>query len=151
VSTASLNEIRTRDAERNRDGRLPDGEEISVEAIWISEAYPPSYLDGLIEGLDALRVGGAFGTRESAAHYVRLYRSGAYAGGSVNLGFFSRRGQGVFGADYVETDLPPRVEPARGWLENVTPSLSVITVQFEIAAKDRTLLERPLTPDPPKP
>lgn len=144
VSFAGLNEIRALDAGRNREGRLPDGEEISVEAIWISEAYPPSYLDGLIDGLDALRVGGHSGSRETAAHYVRLYRSGAHAGGSVNLGFFTRRGQGVFGADYVETDLPPRVGRASGWLENVTPSLSVVTIQFEVAVGDRALLDRPL-------
>ena len=144
LSVAGLSEVRSLDAGRNSEGRLPDSEEVGLEAVWISEAYPPSYLDGLVKGLESLGVGGHFGTRETAAQYVRLYRSGAYAGGSVNLGFFTRRGHGVLGADYLETDLPARVERARGWLENVTPSLSVITMQFEIAAGDRALLNGPL-------
>jgi hypothetical protein len=141
MSFADLPAIRALDPDQNRKSRPPDNEDILVEAVWVVECYPPSYLGGLIKGLESLGVGRRIAEDQSAADHVRLYRSGAYAGGTVNLGFFTRRGGAVFGGDYVETDLPRSVSLARGWLENLTPSLTAVVVQFELTEEARRFLK----------
>jgi len=134
-----LRALRVLDPEANRDIRLPADEEVAVESIWVAECYPPSRLGGLIEGLEALRVH-VPGGREAAADIVRLYRSGAYTGGSLNLGLFTKRGDGVVGPGYVETDLPRRIKRGRGWLLNLSPSLTAVAFHFELTEGSRLFL-----------
>jgi hypothetical protein len=81
------------------------------------------------------------------ADYVRLFRGSSYSGGGANLGFFTHRGKAIFGADYVEVDLPEGIERASGYLENVTPSLTAVAIQFEVADKARSVLSDSLRAD----
>jgi len=145
-TAGGLREIRALDRKINEEGRIPDDEEVTIESVWVSECYPPSYLDGLVSGLEALHVGRQFGADESAADIVRRYRSGAYAGGTANLGLFTRASRSGFG-DYVHTDLPAIVTRASGWLENVTPSLTTITIQFEMTDDAGKALQHALRAD----
>lgn len=144
LSVSSLKEWQTLDDKINSEGRMPDDEELIVEAIWVCECYPPSYLNGLVSGLEALHVGEHRVIDDSIADTVRRYRSGAYAGGTAPLGFFTRRGESIFGADYVQTDLPAAVKRAHGWLENVTPSLTTIAIRFELADEAATAIQHAL-------
>jgi hypothetical protein len=43
-----------RDAEDNRDTRVPDGEMVRVPAIWLTELYTPTTLGGLVDRLPSL-------------------------------------------------------------------------------------------------
>jgi hypothetical protein len=147
LASGGLAEIRALDAEANREGHLPDGERLQVESIWVMECYPPSCLDGLIAGLESLHVGDRYASRESAADVVRRYRSGAYLGGTYNLGFFSRPGPAFIGAESARTDLPATVELARGWLEDLTPSLTAIAVQFVLTEEAGSALQKALNAD----
>ena len=147
MTRASLSDFRALDPKINLQSRLPDDESIRLRSIWVSEAYPPSKLRGLIAGLEALGVGRDLGRRDAAADHVRRYRSGMYAGGTYNLGYFARRRGGYFGLDGVPVDLPEIVERARGWLENVTPSLTIVTIQFDLADRAINSLDAPLRKD----
>ncbi len=145
MGRAGLVGWRSLDPERNQAGRMPDDESIRLRAIWVSEAYPPSRLTDLVTGLEALGVGQGSGRRRAADH-VRRYRSSPAGGASLNLGGFVRRGQGG-GPDAADVELPACIKRARGWLENVTPSLTVVTIQFEIADEYLDVLEAPLRAD----
>lgn len=145
MARSSLPGFRSLDPERNRRSRMPDDESVKLRAIWVSEAFPPSRLAGLVNGLESLGVGRRPG-RDSVADFVRRSRSSPGGGATRNLGFFTRRGQGD-GIDPVYAELPEFVKWARGWLENVTPSLTVITIQFDIGDQGLDVLEGPLRAD----
>jgi len=135
MARQDLSTIRSRDAEENAQGRLPAGEGIDVPCIWVVECYPPSKVAALVAGLRSLGLDRPWMgmDRGGAVDWVLSSRGRGFAGAWANLGFFTRPGHRLLGADQVTTDLPPGTEHAAASLFALTPSLTALVVQFVLS------------------
>jgi len=123
------------DPKENEETTPPDEESIETCCIWVTECYPPSQAAGLVSGLrklgwDKRQPWDPYGY--SAVGWLERERGNAYAGAWLNLGRVVREGQKrrFLGSDIRETVLPEGIDYADAYVQNLLPSLTVLTVQF---------------------
>lgn len=129
----SLRNFSNKDAEENLESRLPEGEDLSVSAIWAVEVYGPSEVDSLYQNLvrlgwDNYRIGGDY----SAVKWIneqRMYGSV----GNFNIGVVTRRGDNRFLiSDRIFAVLPPEVDYLLVYLYQLSASLTCLRIGFVI-------------------
>jgi hypothetical protein len=85
--------------------------------------------------------------RGGAVDWVLSSRGRGFAGAWANLGFFTRPGHRLLGADQVTTELPKATQHAAASLFALTPSLTALVVQFVLTGAFGEDLERALNHD----
>ena len=129
----SLRDYRRRDDEENLESQLPDGEVLSVAAIWAVEVYGPSEIDSLYKNLTRLGWGSPrIGGRHNAVDWIneqRMYGSV----GNFNIGVVTRKGDNrfLFG-ERTFAILPQGVDYLRVYLYQLSASLTCLRIGFVI-------------------
>lgn len=117
------------DDEENDRGIPPTDERIRWHGVWIVEAYLPSTIGSLVEGIQRLQWWDAH-RPEDILRSVRSGRAGP-GGGWVNLPLLRRRTQRpVFLMPSLDRELPAGVDYISGSIHFVTPSLTVLVAGF---------------------
>jgi hypothetical protein len=127
-----------RDAKENIDGLPPESEEIRHQCVWVVEAYPPSLVKGLAEGLQ--KHGWAvptFAHSIDAVAWLDDSRKGLFGGGWLNLGVItSPESQGGWMQHRVMS-LPEGIEYIIGGLYQTLPSVTFAVFQFVLSVDSR--------------
>jgi hypothetical protein len=120
------------DQHDNETGRLPEGEEVHLGGLVLSECFTPSTISALYKGLEDFP-GERDKKQEWIAHLTRG-RSAAGTGGWLNLGLVRRVSEppALF-TTTVDPELPEGVEAAWCYVHFLTPSLTLIVVTFTLA------------------
>jgi hypothetical protein len=134
------------DPGENEETTPPADERIETCCIWVTECYPPSHATALVSGLkklgwDKRRPTDLYGDEVTA--WLERERGHPYGGASLNLGHIVRQGEGgrFIGADARIADLPEEVDYAYGYVRNLLPSLTVLTIQFMLDDQGAKSLE----------
>jgi hypothetical protein len=131
--------LRSAGVESNEQSRLPPGERVRLHRIWLTECFPPSCVGTLVDRLEGIarddRVEEAWGIHPRQ-HAIDA-RGGFRTGERRTLGPFVRKPTQL--GEIAAPDLPGYVEQAEGYLEWMTPSLTVLTIGFTFkdSASDR--------------
>jgi hypothetical protein len=124
---------RERDPDINALSTPPKEERIELHSIWLAEVYPPSTVVQLIDGLEHLGWGSDLGRamgETNLAAWVASSRAQGIGGSWANIGVVTRPGKARFLGPTRETVLPDGVDYALGSLSTLTPSMTVLTMQF---------------------
>lgn len=133
-----------RDAQENEDCRPKPGQIVDTFAVWATEAYTPDSAGKLIRGLERLQVGQrGLGARDAAQWVSRQrHRPGSTfelyltnAGRRASLGF--------------SVELPGFAASATGTIRSITPSLTLVTIRFDLTDSERSRLIDILNADHP--
>lgn len=113
----------------------PQSENIELHCTWITEAYGPSNIEGLLKALTKLNWDepeNTFSRKESLTEWIKQARKNSSSSFWINGGVIhSQRDKNrFFGGDSRYAELPEGVDFARLSLCNVTSSLTLVTVQF---------------------
>jgi hypothetical protein len=124
---------RYQDVKSNAESTPPPGERIELHSLWLAEAYSPSTVMNLLNGLR--RLGWASDLSQSLgevnlARWVASSRAAAYGGSWANIGTIVNPGDTRFLGTTREALLPEGVDYARGTVSTLTPSLTVLVIQF---------------------
>jgi hypothetical protein len=125
------------DKKDNAQDRLPDDEDVQIAAVWVTELYPPSAVDALIDGLQKLSWGSNERKGENLASWVRESRTERYP--RVRGIGIVRPGGERSRTDEYESNLPEGVLVASPLLHSLTTGLTALTVMFafkEASAKE---------------
>lgn len=135
-------------AKSNAESKLPSGERVRLDRLWLVECFPPSCVAALVTKLDAIAVEEEI--KESG--WSRQWRDHAIsARGGLNTG--ERRFIGCFTRhptrfnDIYASDLPRSVDRAEAVIEWVTASLTIVTVEFVLAPGASDKLNQSLSRD----
>jgi hypothetical protein len=109
----------------------PNGERVTFHCVWAVEAYTPLHARALYERLEGL----GFGRddrwdRGGIRAQLERARGGPRGGSWMNLEHVFPPGKTGFMFDYVEASLPEGVRVARPTLQLLTPSVTMLVVQF---------------------
>ena len=126
----------------NARGRLPDGEDVQVPAIWVAELYTPSTVSGLLKGISDL--GWEYGRRrdDSLTKWMNDVREGRQAGWT-SLGLVSPSNAAHFMSERTAL-LPSGVTAALPILMSLTPSVTAFVVVFLFDDNVASSLKTPL-------
>lgn len=121
------------DADDNRDTRIPDGEQVRVPVIWLTELYTPTTLDGLVSGLPRLmaKAGDQHPERGDIVEWVKDARR--RGGGSWRmLSNVLPAGSGVLSPDRITDDLPGGVASVTLGIYTLTSTVTAVTAAFRV-------------------
>jgi hypothetical protein len=143
----SMPDHREKDDEKNLESQLPEGEALTVAAIWAVEVYGPSEIDSLYKNLTRLgwnrpRIGDS----NNVVDWVneqRMYGSV----GSFNVGVVTRKGDNrFFGSNRIFAALPLEVDYLLVYLYQLSASLTCLRIGFvikdEFDKKYRNVIEK---------
>ncbi len=122
-----------KDDEENRESRLPEGEDLTVAAIWAVEVYGPSEIESLYQNLTRLGWDRSrIGVDNNAVDWIneqRMYGSV----GNFNVGVVTRKGDNrFFVSDRIFAGLPPEVDYLLVYLYQLSASLTCLRIGFVI-------------------
>lgn len=117
-----------RDPRENREGRLPDGETVTVPAIWVAELYTPSTVSGLLDGLRNLGWEHGRSRDDSLLEWMSDVREGRRAGWT-SLGLVTTREDRWLMTERV-APLPNGVRAMLPRLTSLTPSMTALLCCF---------------------
>lgn len=120
---------RERDDKWNDWSIPPADEHVGLHAVWIVEAYLPSTIGRLIEGLRRLDWWDTHHQEKTIAESVAEGRSGR-AGGWQNLPHLRRRSDRGMFLGSIPRELPDGVKIVSGEIHYLTPSLTVLVAGF---------------------
>ncbi len=122
------------DEEDNEKGRPPETEEIRQHCIWVVEAFPPSKIEALKNGLQTLGWSAETPLDEDPVSWLADTRQSAWGGAWLNLGhivaensenqWYPRRKVGI---------LPGGIQFASGLLHQPVPSVTFAAFRFVFA------------------
>jgi hypothetical protein len=124
---------RERDPESNAESTPPEGERIELHSLWLAEVYSPSTVANLIQGLQRLGWASDVGQRlgeVNLADWVTNSRASPLSVSWTTIGPIMRPGRARFLGAMREAVLPEGVDYALGSLSTVTPSATVLVIQF---------------------
>jgi hypothetical protein len=129
----SLLDYREKDDEENLESQLPEGEVLTVAAIWAVEVYGPSEIDSLYKNLTRLGWDRSrIGDRHNALDWIneqRMYGSV----GNFNVGVVTRKGDNQFlVSNRIFAVLPPEVDYLLVYLYQLSASLTCLRIGFVI-------------------
>ena len=122
----------------------PEGEQTTFHAVWAIEAYTPLHAKGLFERLEELGFGRDQSWHEGGIS-KRLERARRGPGGAswLNLEHVFPPGESpTLLFDRIEAPLPSGVRVARPALHALTPSVTVLVVQFVLRDDAATAFDR---------
>jgi hypothetical protein len=126
---------RERDPKDNEETTPPDDESIETCCILVTECYPPSHAASLVSGFTKLgwdRRGPRDLYGDEVTGWLERVRGHPYAGAWLNLGHIRRKeeSQRFGGINERIAKLPEGVDYSYGYVRNLLPSLTVLTIQF---------------------
>jgi hypothetical protein len=123
------------DPGENEETNPPADERIETCCIWVTECYPPSHAAALLSGLNELgwnkrRPIDPYG--DEVTGWLERARGGPYSRAWLNLRHFVRKEEEkrFLGSDVRVAQLPEGVDYAYGYVRNLRPSLTILTMQF---------------------
>lgn len=122
----------------------PEGERITFHCVWAMEAYTPLHAGQLFDRLEGLGFGreGVF-RRSDLRTQLERARRGPRGGTYLSLEHVFPPGQsGGFMHERVETPLPSGIKVARPTLHALTPSVTMMVVQFVLDDDAATAFDR---------
>jgi len=122
----------------------PEGERITFHCVWAIEAYTPVHAGQLLERLNGLGFGreGVF-RRSDLRTQLERARAGPRGGTWLNLDYVFPPGKsGGFMHERVETPLPAGISVARPSLHALTPSVTMLVMQFVLDDEAATAFDR---------
>ena len=125
--------IQKSDWQRNAQTTPPIDESIDLYCTWAVEFYTPTYIDGLVDGLQKLGASTERNQRldRDPVDWLRMQRSLHRTSGWMSLGYLKPPGAKLFGAlDGIETSLPQGVKYATWKMFSLSPSLTCILIAF---------------------
>jgi len=109
----------------------PDGERIVIHAVWAVEAYTPLHAEVLFRRLEQLGFGRDTGLHPAGIRrQLERTRSGPRGGSWLNLDHVFPPSTNRAPWSGIEATLPPGVRVARPALHGLTPSVTVLVIQF---------------------
>lgn len=143
----SVDWARATDPDRNAEGRLPEDEGIEIPAIWVTEAYTPSTLAGLLGGLEGLQSTRGAEDGQELKKWISDVRHGTLRG-TRYLGRIRDQSKSDLLTDSI-ADLPEGIEAVMPVMTANSPSLTVLTTRFVLndaaAARLGQILRRDYT------
>lgn len=146
-----LADYSNRDAEENRQSAPPVEESIELHSLWVVEAYPPSYVHGLLSALQSL----GWDAEDPAVPYsnatqwLQNIRQRSASGAWLNIGPIVRPDDRRFIASKRKAFLPEGVDYALAQMHNVTSSITCLAVGFvfteDVARRYDLTLRQPRT------
>lgn len=132
------------DQKDNESSKPPTGEEIRVPAIWAIEAYPPTSIENLLNGIDNL---GLTKTRRSSGvgELLENIRSRVFGGGFINLEPIVRKDKYILHG--VKGPLPDDVAEIRLSIYQLVPSITLLICQFDMEGDSVSSVEATLKAD----
>lgn len=129
------------DPAANQDTRIPDGEEVHVPAIWLTELYTPTTLAGLLDGLSPFlaKAQDMGGDREDLAELVRAARR---RGGGVwqTLPYVFPPDSNRFWPDRIVDALPGGIAFAHAGIYTLTSTVTAVTTMFVLDEEHSRML-----------
>lgn len=119
----------TSDERENEESRLPPGEEVHLGGLVLTEAFTPSTISALYDGLARFPEGSP-GERQEWVAALSVGRTAGGTGGWINLG--SVRRPGNFGLGGFDPELPDGVDAAWVYLHFPTASLTLVVATFTL-------------------
>jgi hypothetical protein len=117
------------DDKRNDAETPPADERLSWHAVWLVEAYLPSNIPALIEGLERFRWYKE--GDESVADFISNCRLNLGSGGSMHIPMLRPPAEkGSFFPDSLKRELPPGVKLVTGQIQIVSYSLTLLIAGF---------------------
>lgn len=137
-----------KDSMQNAASRVPDEEDLRQLAIWGVELFGPAEIETLYRSFRQLkwdneRLFGACARPVAWITQQRMYGSE----GSLNLGIIDRHGKRRFLLDTLHAPLPDSVDYARGYVYQVTPSLTAVLLCFVLTDAASHAYRLALAPD----
>jgi len=133
---------RDRDPEENASGRLPEGEDLQLGALWVAELYTPATVLGLLDGIRGMGWEFSKTHDESLMKWMNDVREGRQAGW-MSLGLVSPRAKPHFMADRT-ANLPSGVRAAVPVLMSITPSITAFVSLFLLEDEAAESISAPL-------
>ncbi|MDB0534810.1 hypothetical protein [Ralstonia solanacearum] len=128
------------DSEKNSAGSLASDEGVQLAAVWVTELYTPSQINGLFEGIARLGWEHGKSRDESVLAWASDVRQGRNAGWT-NLGLVTSTPH--FASERV-AELPHGVRAAFPVLMSLTPSITALVIGFHVDDETSNALDRPL-------
>jgi hypothetical protein len=141
----SLKDYRTNfDPKDNKDSMIPEDEELRQNCIWISEVYPPEYINELISNLKKLnwKSTGSFSNSNTIHDKLTDFRKNDKKGWS-NLGYLFSSPKGLIINPNI-CNLPEGVGYIHLSLSQLISSTSIIIFRFVIKDEATQRIEKPL-------
>jgi len=126
----------------NEDTAPPADETVETTSLFVAEAYPPSECKALVNAIRRLGWDQGEDHPRSILRHLDAARSSVNGGFMYNLGPIARPGGRRFFGRPLEAALPDEVECASARMFGVTPSLSVLVVQFVLTERAALSVDR---------
>jgi hypothetical protein len=137
-----------RDADDNRDTRIPDGEQVRVPAIWLTELYTPTTLAGLAERLPSVmaRTRDQHPERGDIVAWVQDARR--RGGGAWRmLPNVTSADAGIRTTDWIVDNLPEPVTSVTWGIYALTSTVTAVTALFRLKDDHPAGLQRIIDQD----
>ena len=138
---------RENDWERNAQTTPPTEEYIDLYCTWAVEFYTPTYIEGLVDGLQKLGASTETNQRldRDPVDWLRMQRSLHRTSGWISLGNLLPTGSKRFGwGDAIETSLPEGVKYATWKMFSLSPSLTCIVIAFVFDEQEAAIFDATL-------
>ncbi|SMO38558.1 hypothetical protein [Fodinibius sediminis] len=140
-----IENIRKRDPEKNKRSTPSEDIGIYLPSLWVFEAYPPSYIEGLIHGIKKLDL---VDQLERSHHRnildrLNIMRSSGYRSSWYNIGVIKPDNSPNV-PSFLNAPLPEGVKYASSYLHQFVPSTTILATQFHFVDELRNSVEKPL-------
>ncbi|WP_428235750.1 hypothetical protein [Gracilimonas sp.] len=136
-----------RDPEDNQKSAVPEDVRIYMPSLWVIEAYPPTFINNLIDGLKK----GDFVEQHSRIHnrnildQINLMRSVGFRNNWYHLGIFASKDSSMFPT--MNANIPEGVSHISSYLHQFVPSTTILASQFYLNKDLQKTIEEPLSKD----
>ena len=137
-----------RDADDNRDTRIPDGEQVRVPAIWLTELYTPTTLGALADRLPSVmaKAGDQHPERGDIVEWLQDARR--RGGGAWRmLPSVTSVDAGIRTSDWIVDDLPDHVASVTWGIYALTSTVTAVTALFRLSEDHAAGLQRIIDQD----
>lgn len=132
-----------RDADDNRDTRIPDGEQVRVPAIWLTELYTPTTLGGLVNRLPSVMAKARYQHPERGDIVQWLQDARRGGGGAWRaLPNVTSVDAGIRTSDWIIDNLPEQVASVTWGIYALTSTVTAVTALFRLKDDHATELQR---------
>ena len=132
-----------RDADDNRDTRIPDGEQVRVPAVWLTELYTPTTLGGLVNRLPSVMAKARYQhpERGDIVQWLQDARRGGGGAWAV-LPNVTSVDAGIRTSDWIIDNLPEQVASVTWGIYALTSTVTAVTALFRLKDDHATELQR---------
>jgi hypothetical protein len=138
---------RRRDPDDNRDTRIPDGEQVRIPVIWLTELYTPTTLSGLLKGLPPL-ITKARWKHPERGDLVEWVQAARRQGGGAWQMLPEVWPPGTrYLTDQIVDDLPTGISSVTWGIYTLTSTVTAVTAAFHVREEYAEELQRIINQD----